>query len=189
MCKHIVCAFCLTPTREYKKAYPADNHCHMMNQSEGNDRGVSAHDVMYTVIANPALHYICKSGTDPLQFLPRWYHPRELLLAQGFPITCALGNPRGLPIRACSFAPGGRRTDAMRHRQSMTSQAGNSQNMHCVVVMWIYILVWISFPGDDLDDIDMDNLATVVGQQCSRRHAAPASSCSAAASSRDAATF
>ena len=92
-------------------------------------------------------------------------------------MTCELGNPKGMPIRTCSFAPGGLRKMSDRNRQSMTAQAGNAQSMVYVVTMWIYILVWVQFGDynlpelneynlpeldDDMDDVDMDMVASVV---------------------------
>ena len=138
--KHICLTNCLCMLpREYEGNFPKGDRAHNMNQDESAGRGITSSDsgVLYTVLSNPSLHYIRRLSGNPAHFLPRWYHPRELLLTQGFAVTCELGNPKGKPFRTCSFAPGGLRKMSDRNRPSMTAQAGNAQSMVCVVTMWI----------------------------------------------------
>ena len=138
-------------------AFPNRNFIHMLNQSQARGHGISSSPppdaLMYTLIKNPASHF-CR-----LPHINRWLTATECLLAQGFPIRAEFVNPRlGMPhaaseSRACSFAPGGSVTPAPRKRNQVIGQAGNSQNLHCVTVVWLYILIWAQFRTVfDLDD-------------------------------------
>ncbi len=77
--------------------------------------------------------------------LKRWFTPKELLLAQVFPVPgVGLGEERGRPL-LCSF--GRERPDDMppRLRNAVIHQVGNSMNVHAIGVSLIWLFENVSF--------------------------------------------
>ena len=104
-------------------------------------RGMHSPDRMtlHTVIKNCGLIFV----------RDRWLTPRELLLYQAFPVSAQLSCPR-YPSQqhpCCSFA---NHTTAVRSRNAVCGQAGNSMNLGVCGAMLFYALL-CGRPAEQLD--------------------------------------
>jgi hypothetical protein len=128
--------------RQYVELNPEG--CWMLNQDPGagftimsrpNTCGIPS---LHTILHNPALHMSGVHG--------RWASGSEMLAALGFPVSPALGNVRGNPVRACSFCPGpgGTLDDtaASRTRTRKVMAAGNSQKVAVNVFVKLFALLF-----------------------------------------------
>ncbi len=123
---------------DYKNAHsPATEHgfvCNL-NQKPANDRGVSSDKgIMYTIIANPSLHYVSR--------YMRWITPHELLLLQGFPIVKQLTcfGPSARPATSFAFPM------ADRSRRDICRQAGNSMQVMVIGAVLQYVVMFTRWP-------------------------------------------
>jgi site-specific DNA-cytosine methylase len=107
----------------------------MLNQNpDANWRIRTSGSELYTLIHNPAIHWIGKVG--------RWMTASEHLLSQGFPTAPELVNPLGQPRPAASCYSTVQRIIAER-RQQVLGEAGNSQNTACVYASLLFALVFV----------------------------------------------
>jgi hypothetical protein len=136
----------------YEGAVGTAGRTHQMNQFYNHGHGTSSppSGELYTICANPALHFNCDTQ--------RWFLPSELLLCQGFPLLGHLAVPRsGTLVRCTSFMPptpaAPSRTEAPhRRRGKVMHQAGNSMQLAVVGAVWFYIAVCLKLRGAD-DDV------------------------------------
>lgn len=120
---------------DYKKEeqHPVYGLICSLNQRPAAGRGVSSKSkTMYTLIANPSLHFLTKQK--------RWLLPSELLILQGFPVLARFSQPGGTKKPACSFAaapqlPARRRLDTLK-------QAGNSMQVPVIGATMLYVLIF-----------------------------------------------
>eukprot|EP00959_Pyramimonas_sp_CCMP1952_P071910 1501864-Pyramimonas_sp.AAC.1 len=115
--------------------------CCNLNQKPSANRGVSsAGSIMYTVCANPSLHFQTNSDHR------RWLVPSELLLVQGVPVKLCQTNvlaPSGSQQRlACSFQV----PNSCRNRQETLRQIGNSMQVMVVAAALFYTAVFTQWP-------------------------------------------
>eukprot|EP00969_Alexandrium_andersonii_P278352 12304040-Alexandrium_andersonii.AAC.1 len=135
-------AFELESLCEYERQPDGLSQAHMLNQNPHAERGVSSDGpIMHTVISNAGIQW-----ASPFN---RWFTPRELLLANGIPVTFGLGHVGGSTgFRASSFCSGGTLRKSPRKRQNIQHQAGNTMNTMTVGVMWLFCMLCICKPKD-----------------------------------------
>ena len=103
-----------------------------LNQNPIVDRGNSSTEkVLQTIIKN--VHLLFALDIER----PRWFCPRELLLAQGFAVFSHLPG-----YNFTSFSvPRATRLLPQRRRAALMQQAGNTQNVNNAGVCWLYALL------------------------------------------------